>query len=150
MKRIILKAVSYIMLTIGIIGGLSTIDMIFNGNLAIWILLVICLCGIGGICLSASKGIKYTADFDLESVKAQSSDMIIISQKSEVQHLRKQTKIKICDFYLFILDRLKNTNLLYIKFILTVIAIALIVIAVELSTHLSNLTHVLWRLYQVS
>lgn len=39
---------------------------------------------------------------------------------------------------------------LYMKFILTVIAIALIVIAVELNTHLSNLTHVVWRLYQVS
>lgn len=39
---------------------------------------------------------------------------------------------------------------LYMKFILTVIAIALIVIAIELNTHLSNLTHVVWRLYQVS
>lgn len=58
MKRIILKAVGYIMLTIGIIGGLSNIDMIFKGNFAIWILVVICFCGIGGICLSASKGIK--------------------------------------------------------------------------------------------
>ncbi len=147
MNRKILKAVGYILLAIGLIGGLSTIDMIFNGNLTIWIILVICFCGIGVICLSASKGIKYTANFDLES---QSSDMIIFAEKKEVQHLRKQAKIKICESFLFILDRLKNTNLLYIKFILTVIAIALIVIAVELCNHLSELTHVLWRLYQVS
>lgn len=40
MKRKILKAVGYIMLAIGIIGGLSTIEMIFNGNLAIWIMLL--------------------------------------------------------------------------------------------------------------
>jgi len=38
---------------------------------------------------------------------------------------------------------------LYMKFILTIIAITLIIIAVELEEHLSNLTHVLWRLYQV-
>ncbi len=39
---------------------------------------------------------------------------------------------------------------LYMKFILTVIAIVLLVIAVELNEHLSDLTHVLWRLYQIS
>ena len=58
MKRKILKAVGYIMLAIGIIGGLSTIEMIFNGNLAIWIILVVCFCGIGIISLSASNGVN--------------------------------------------------------------------------------------------
>lgn len=49
-----------------------------------------------------------------------------------------------------IMKKLFKIENLYIKFILTVIAVILIVIAVELSTHLSELTHVLWRLYQVS
>ncbi len=38
---------------------------------------------------------------------------------------------------------------LYLKFILTIIAIALIVIAVELTANLLELNHVLWRIYQV-
>ena len=37
---------------------------------------------------------------------------------------------------------------LYMKFILTVIAIALIVIAVELNNGFSDLFHVLWKIYQ--
>ena len=34
------------------------------------------------------------------------------------------------------------------KFIMTVIAIALIIIAVELYDNFSDITHVLWRIYQ--
>lgn len=49
-----------------------------------------------------------------------------------------------------ILTRFFNIENLYIKFILTVIAITLIIIAVELNSHLSDLTHILWRLYQIS
>lgn len=39
---------------------------------------------------------------------------------------------------------------LYMKFILTIIAITLIIIAIELNDQLSDLTHILWRLYQIS
>ena len=49
-----------------------------------------------------------------------------------------------------ILTRFLMIENLYMKFILTVIAIVLLVIAVELNEHLSDLTHVLWRLYQIS
>lgn len=47
------------------------------------------------------------------------------------------------------ISRISMIENLYMKFILTIIAITLIIIAVELEEHLSNLTHVLWRLYQV-
>lgn len=43
-----------------------------------------------------------------------------------------------------------NIDNLYMKLILTIIAITLIIIAVELDGHLSDLTHILWRLYQIS
>lgn len=49
-----------------------------------------------------------------------------------------------------ILTRFLMIENLYMKFILTVIAIVLIIIAVEFDRHFSNLTDVLWRLYQVS
>lgn len=48
-----------------------------------------------------------------------------------------------------ILAQFFKTENLYLKFILTIIAITLIMIAVELDDHLSDLTHILWRLYQV-
>lgn len=45
--------------------------------------------------------------------------------------------------------KLLQVENLYLKFILTVIAIAFIVIAVELNNGFSDLFHVLWRIYQV-
>ena len=48
-----------------------------------------------------------------------------------------------------IFPKLLQVENLYLKFILTVIAIALIVIAVELNNGFSDLFHVLWRIYQV-
>lgn len=45
-----------------------------------------------------------------------------------------------------ILTRFLMIENLYMKFILTVIAIALIIIAVEFDSHLSNLIDVLWRI----
>lgn len=46
-------------------------------------------------------------------------------------------------------QKLLQVKNLYLKFILTVIAFVLIVIAIVLNNSLSNLTHVLWRIYQV-
>lgn len=48
-----------------------------------------------------------------------------------------------------ILPQLLQVKNVYLKFILTVIAIALIIIAVELNSGFSDLFHVLWRIYQV-
>lgn len=48
-----------------------------------------------------------------------------------------------------IITRFLKIENLYLKIILTVIAIALIIIAVELDNHLSDLTYILWRLYKV-
>ncbi len=44
--------------------------------------------------------------------------------------------------------KLVQVENLYLKSILTVIAIALIVIAVELNNGFSDLFHVLWKIYQ--
>lgn len=45
--------------------------------------------------------------------------------------------------------RFLQTENLYLKFILTIIAIALIVIAVELNDKLPFIIDALWRIYQV-
>lgn len=48
-----------------------------------------------------------------------------------------------------IFKKLMLVENIYMKFILTVIAITLIISAIELKVFLSDLTHVLWRIYQI-
>ncbi len=53
------------------------------------------------------------------------------------------------DTFQKLLYRFLQTENLYLNFILTIIAIALIVIVVELTESLSELNYMLWRIYQV-
>lgn len=46
-------------------------------------------------------------------------------------------------------QKLLQVKNLYLKFILTVIAFVLIAIAIVLNNSLSDLTNMLWRIYQV-
>lgn len=139
MKRKILKAVGYIMLAIGIIGGLSNIDMTFNGNLAIWIILVICFCGIGSISLSASKGMK---NVESEGINSKSTE-------NAIRHTPKKTYNHILHYvkrvYSSIKEQVVKIDHLYFKVILTIIAVLLLIIAVEINDKLSAIAFEIYR-----
>lgn len=136
MKRKILKAVGYIMLAIGIIGGLSTIEMIFNGNLAIWIILVVCFCGIGIISLSASNGVNNIKS-EAINTKRDSSN----SPKSVINHILHYGK----RLYYSIKEQIVRIDHLYFKVILTIIAVLLLIIAIELNDKLSEIAFEIYR-----
>lgn len=136
MKRKILKAVGYIMLAIGIIGGLSTIEMIFNGNLAIWIILVVCFCGIGIISLSASNGVNNIKS-EAINTKRDSSN----SPKSVNNHILHYGK----RLYYSIKEQVVRIDHLYFKVILTIIAVLLLIIAIELNDKLSEIAFEIYR-----
>ena len=128
MKRKILKAVGYIMLAIGIIGGLSTIEMIFNGNLAIWIILVVCFCGIGIISLSASNGVNNIESEALNTERDSSNSPKIVD--NHILHYGKR-------LYYSIKEQVVRIDYLYFKVLLTIIAVLLLIIAIELNDKLS-------------
>ena len=136
MKRKILKAVGCIMLAIGMIGGLSTIEMIFNGNLAIWIILVVCFCGIGIISLSASNGVNNIKS-EAINTKRDSSN----SPKSVNNHILYYSK----RLYYSIKEQIVRIDYLYFKVILTIIAVLLLIIAIELNDKLSEITFEIYR-----
>lgn len=136
MKRKILKAVGYIMLAIGIIGGLSTIEMIFNGNLAIWIILVVCFCGIGIISLSASNGVNNIESEALNTERDSSN-----SPKTVDNHILHYGK----RLYYSIKEQVVRIDYLYFKVILTIIAVLLLIIAIELNDKLSEIAFEIYR-----
>lgn len=136
MKRKILKAVGYIMLAIGIIGGLSTIEMIFNGNLAIWIILVVCFCGIGIISLSASNGVNNIESEALNTERYSSN-----SPKTVDNHILHYGK----RLYYSIKEQVVRIDYLYFKVILTIIAVLLLIIAIELNDKLSEIAFEIYR-----
>lgn len=136
MKRKLLKAVGYIMLAIGIIGGLSTIEMIFNGNLAIWIVLVICFCGIGIMSLSASNGMN-NKESEAISTERDSSN----SSKAMDNHILHYGK----RFYYSMKEQIVRIDYLYFKVILTIIAMLLLIIAIELNDKLSEIAFKIYR-----
>lgn len=136
MKRKILKAVGYIMLAIGIIGGLSTIEMIFNGNFAIWIILVVCFCGIGIISLSASNGVNNNKSEAISTERDSSN-----SSKAADNHILHYGK----SFYCSIREQMVKIDYLYFKVILTIIAVLLLIIAIELNDKLSEIAFEIYR-----
>ena len=136
MKRKILKAVGYIMLAIGIIGGLSTIEMIFNGNLAIWIILVVCFCGIGIISLSASNGVNNIESEALNTERDSSNSPKIVD--NHILHYGKR-------LYYSIKEQVVRIDYLYFKVLLTIIAVLLWIIAIELNDKLSEIAFEIYR-----
>ena len=136
MKRKILKAVGYIMLAIGIIGGLSTIEMIFNGNLAIWIILVVCFCGIGIISLSASNGVNNIESEALNTERDSSNSPKIVD--NNILHYGKR-------LYYSIKEQVVRIDYLYFKVLLTIIAVLLLIIAIELNDKLSEIAFEIYR-----
>ena len=136
MKRKILKAVGYIMLAIGIIGGLSTIEMIFNGNLAIWIILVVCFCGIGIISLSASNGENNIESEALNTERDSSNSPKIVD--NHILHYGKR-------LYYSIKEQVVRIDYLYFKVLLTIIAVLLLIIAIELNDKLSEIAFEIYR-----
>ena len=136
MKRKILKAVGYIMLAIGIIGGLSTIEMIFNGNLAIWIILVVCFCGIGIISLSASNGVNNIESEALNTERDSSNSPKIVH--NHILHYGKR-------LYYSIKEQVVRIDYLYFKVLLTIIAVLLLIIAIELNDKLSEIAFEIYR-----
>ena len=136
MKRKILKAVGYIMLAIGIIGGLSTIEMIFNGNLARWIILVVCFCGIGIISLSASNGVNNIESEALNTERDSSNSPKIVD--NHILHYGKR-------LYYSIKEQVVRIDYLYFKVLLTIIAVLLLIIAIELNDKLSEIAFEIYR-----
>ena len=136
MKRKILKAVGYIMLAIGIIGGLSTIEMIFNGNLAIWIILVVCFCGIGIISLSAWNGVNNIESEALNTERYSSNSPKIVD--NHILHYGKR-------LYYSIKEQVVRIDYLYFKVLLTIIAVLLLIIAIELNDKLSEIAFEIYR-----
>ena len=136
MKRKILKAVGYIMLAIGIIGGLSTIEMIFNGNLAIWIILVVCFCGIGIISLSASNGVNNIESEALNTERDSSNSPKIVD--NHILHYGKR-------LYYSIKEQVVRIDYLYFKVLLTIIAVLLLIIEIELNDKLSEIAFEIYR-----
>ena len=136
MKRKILKAVGYIILAIGIIGGLSTIEMIFNGNLAIWIILVVCFCGIGIISLSASNGVNNIESEALNTERDSSNSPKIVD--NHILHYGKR-------LYYSIKEQVVRIDYLYFKVLLTIIAVLLLIIAIELNDKLSEIAFEIYR-----
>lgn len=136
MKRKILKAVGYIMLAIGIIGGLSTIEMIFNGNLAIWIILVVCFCGIGIISLSVSNGVNNIESEALNTERDSSNSPKIVD--NHILHYGKR-------LYYSIKEQVARIDYLYFKVLLTIIAVLLLIIAIELNDKLSEIAFEIYR-----
>ena len=136
MKRKILKAVGYIMLAIGIIGGLSTIEMIFNGNLAIWIILVVCFCGIGIISLSASNGVNNIESEALNTERDSSNSPKIVD--NHILHYGKR-------LYYSIKEQVVRIDYLYFKVLLTIVAVLLLIIAIELNDKLSEIAFEIYR-----
>lgn len=124
------------MLAIGIIGGLSTIEMIFNGNLAIWIVLVICFCGIGIMSLSASNGMN-NKESEAISTERDSSN----SSKAMDNHILHYGK----RFYYSMKEQIVRIDYLYFKVILTIIAMLLLIIAIELNDKLSEIAFKIYR-----
>ena len=129
----ILKTFGYIMLAIGIIGGLSTIDMVFNGNLAIWILLVVCFCGIGIISLSASNGVNNIESEALKTERDSSNSPKTVDNR--ILHYGKR-------LYYSIKEQIVRIDYLYFKVILTIIAVLLMILAIELNDKLSEMISV--------
>lgn len=139
MKRKVIKVFGYIMLAIGIIGGLSTIDMVFNGNLLIWIILVVCFCSIGSISLSASKGMR----------NVESEEKNPKSTEKAICHTPRKTYDFILHYgkraYSLIKEQVVKVDHLYFKVVLTIIAVLLLIIAVELNDKLSEIAFEIYR-----
>ena len=124
------------MLAIGIIGGLSTIEMIFNGNLAIWIILVVCFCGIGIISLSASNGVNNIESEALNTERDSSNSPKIVD--NHILHYGKR-------LYYSIKEQVVRIDYLYFKVLLTIIAVLLLIIAIELNDKLSEIAFEIYR-----
>lgn len=124
------------MLAIGIIGGLSTIEMIFNGNLAIWIILVVCFCGIGIISLSASNGVNNIESEALNTERDSSNSPKIVD--NHILHYGKR-------LYYSIKEQVVRIDYLYFKVLLTIIAVLLLIIAIELNDKLSEIVFEIYR-----
>lgn len=143
MQSKILKVFGYIMLAIGIIGGLSTINFISNATSAIWLILVVCFCVIGVNSLSSSKQMRNAKS---ETVIAENSEKRPASSKFSKKALIKTIKIYGKRVYGFIKNIIAQTDNFYLKFILTVIAVLLLIIAVEINDKLSAIAFEIYRI----
>lgn len=141
MNKKILKAVGCIILAIGIIGGLSTIGMIFNGNIAIWIILVISFCGIGIISLSVSNVVKVN-NAESEEINTDNTERNISKSTNSTD---KRISYYTTRLYYLIKEQMVRIDQLYFKVILTIIAILLLIIAVELNDKLSEIAFEIYR-----
>ncbi len=149
MKRKILKAVGYIMLAIGIIGGLSNIDMTFNGNLSIWIILVVCFCGIGWISILSSKDIEQKISNIIEPSQENHQPATEQKDLTENKQFQFMTYIhKLQNFLYPIWIRTTAIDNIYLKFLLSIIAITLIILIILINDKLSAIEDVLWRIYR--
>lgn len=143
MLKIILKVVGYILLAIGIVGGVSNINMLSNGNSVFWVISFILFCGIGVFALSVSKRINNKTELKKDKIER---------KKPKGHHRISRFYILFKNYskkaYTFFKDKISKTENFYLKAILTIIALLLLIISVEihdLSSHESYIYDLLWR-----
>lgn len=149
MKRKLLKAVGYIMLAIGIIGGLASIGVALNGEFFIWSICVMSFCGIGWISILSSKDIEQKISNITEP--SQESQQPATEQKgiAENKQFQFMTYIhKLQNFLYPIWIRTTAIDNIYLKFLLSIIAITLIILVILINDKLSAIEDVLWRIYR--
>lgn len=146
MRAKIIKIFGYIVLFIGIIGGISTIEWAINGNFAFWLVMVICFCGIGSISITASKNMNDKPEKE-------------VSIENEIErHTKKHNTFKIMFYkikdassliYHSMIGWIISIENFYIKFILTIIAITLVVIVIEFNEMNGNFSEIVYILRQI-
>lgn len=143
MKIKIFKAVGFIMLAIGIIGGLASIGVALNGEFFIWFICVMSFCGIGWISVLSSKDIEQKiSDITEQSQKVNS----LTTENNQFQFMTYIHKLQ--NFLYPIWIRTTAIDNIYMKFLLSIIAITLIILVILINDKLSAIEDVLWRIYR--
>lgn len=149
-KTIILKIVGYAFLFIGIAGGLASIGIALNGEFFIWLICVVFFCGIGWISVLSSKNIKQKMP-DMPEL-SQEIQQAMTEKKSTIENKKSQFVVyvhKLRNFLYSIWIRTTAIDNIYLKFILTIIAITLIILVALINDRLSAIRVDLWRIYRI-
>lgn len=148
-KAIILKIGGYAFLFIGIAGGLASIGIALNGEFFIWLICVVSFCGIGWISILSSKDIgQKMSDATKQSQEIQQA---MTEKKSTIENKKSQFVVyvhKLRNLLYPIWIRTIAIDNIYLKFILSIIAITLIILVIVINDKLSAIEDVLWRIYR--
>lgn len=146
-RAILLKIVGYAFLFIGIAGGLASIGIALNGEFFIWLICVVSFCGIGWISVLSSKDIEQKMSDATEL--SQESQQATTEKKSTTENKKFQCMVyihKLRNFLYPLWIRTIAIKNIYLKFLLSIIAISLIILVILINDKLSAIENVLWRI----